>query len=115
VDIERSLALIIREAVTNIHRHAGATQASVQFESTPEKLDMQICDNGRGGQSAEGNGISGMRERIRALGGTLSIESPSKRGTKLTVSVPLGSKRRLQSDVTAPADAVSDDLARGAA
>jgi two-component system sensor histidine kinase DesK len=115
VDIERSLALIIREAVTNIHRHAGATQSSVRFESTPEKFTMQICDNGRGGQSAEGNGICGMRERIGALGGTLSIESPPKRGTKLTVSVPLGSKRRLQPDVTTPADAASDDLARGAA
>jgi two-component system sensor histidine kinase DesK len=76
---------------------------------------MQICDNGRGGQSAEGNGISGMRERIGVLGGALSIESPPKRGTKLTVCVPLGSKRRLQPDVTAPADATPDDLARGAA
>ena len=115
VDIERGLALVIREAMTNIHRHAGATQASVRFESTPEKLTMQICDNGRGGQSAEGNGISGMRERIGVLGGALSIESPPKRGTKLTVCVPLGSKRRLQPDVTAPADATPDDLARGAA
>lgn len=115
VDVERGLALVIREAVTNIHRHAGATQASVRFESTPEKLTMQICDNGRGGQSAEGNGISGMRERICALGGTLSIESPPKRGTKLNVSVPLGAKRRLQQNVAAAADAAPDDLARGAA
>jgi two-component system, NarL family, sensor histidine kinase DesK len=115
VDVERGLALVIREAMTNIHRHAGATEASVRFESTPEKLDMQICDNGRGGQSAEGNGISGMRERIRALGGTLSIESPPKRGTKLIVNVPLGSKRRVQTDVNAQTDAVPDDFARGAA
>jgi two-component system, NarL family, sensor histidine kinase DesK len=115
VDVERGLALVIREAVTNIHRHAGATQASVRFESTSEHLSMQICDNGRGGQSAEGNGISGMRERIGALGGTLSIESPPKRGTKLTVGVPLGSRRRWQPDVVPPADAAPDDLARGAA
>jgi two-component system, NarL family, sensor histidine kinase DesK len=115
VDVERGLALVIREAMTNIHRHAGATEASVRFESTPEKLIMQICDNGRGGQSAEGNGISGMRERIRALGGTLFIDSPPKRGTKLSVNVPLGSKRRPQTDLSAPSDAASDDFARGAA
>jgi len=114
-DVERGLALVIREAMTNIHRHAGATEASVRFESTPEKLNMQICDNGRGGQSAEGNGIIGMRERIRALGGTLSIESPPKRGTKLIVSVPLGSKRRVQSDFAAQTDVSPDDFARGAA
>jgi two-component system sensor histidine kinase DesK len=115
VDVERGLALVIREAVTNIHRHAGATQASVQFESTPEKLTMQICDNGRGGQSAEGNGISGMRERIGAMGGALSIESPSRHGTKLNVSVPLGSKRRSQDDLAASSDVSPDDLARGVA
>lgn len=115
VDVERGLALVIREAMTNIHRHAGATQASVRFESTPERLDMQICDNGRGGQSAEGNGISGMRERIRALGGTLSIESPPKHGTKITVYVPLGSKRRVQTDFAAQTDETPGDFARGAA
>jgi two-component system, NarL family, sensor histidine kinase DesK len=115
VDVERSLALVIREAVTNIHRHAGATEASVRFEFTAEKLDMQICDNGRGGQSAEGNGINGMRERVKALGGTLSIESPPKRGTRLTVYVPLGTKRRAVQDVASPSNHESTDLAQGAA
>ncbi|GFZ95213.1 sensor histidine kinase [Dyella caseinilytica] len=115
VDVERSLALVIREAVTNIHRHAGATEASVRFECTADKLDMQICDNGRGGQNAEGNGINGMRERVRALGGTLSIDSPPKRGTKISVHVPLGAKRRVAQDFASPADGEPSDLARGAA
>jgi two-component system, NarL family, sensor histidine kinase DesK len=115
VDVERGLALVIREAVTNIHRHAGATEAGVRFESTPEKLDMHICDNGRGGQSTEGNGINGMRERVKALGGTLIIESPSKRGTRLIVSVPLGGKRSTVQDLAGPLNCESTDLAQGAA
>jgi two-component system, NarL family, sensor histidine kinase DesK len=114
-DVERGLALVIREAVTNIHRHAGATEASVRFEFTAEKLDMQICDNGRGGQRAEGNGINGMRERVRALGGTLTIESPPKRGTRLSVYVPLGAKRRPVQSLAPPLDNESNDLAQGAA
>jgi two-component system sensor histidine kinase DesK len=115
-EVERGLALVIREAVTNIHRHAGATEAHVRFEFTAEKLDMQICDNGRGGQSAEGNGINGMRERIKALGGTLTIESPSKRGTRIAVCVPLGAKRRSLQSMASPVDnEASADLARGAA
>jgi two-component system sensor histidine kinase DesK len=113
-DVERSLAFVIREAVTNIHRHAGATEASVRFETSAEKLDMQINDNGRGGQSAEGNGISGMRERVRALGGTLTIDSPPRRGTRLYISVPLGPKRR-QQEVSPPDGPVPAGLARGAA
>jgi two-component system, NarL family, sensor histidine kinase DesK len=115
VEVERSLALVIREAVTNIHRHAGATEACVRFESTAEKLTMQIGDNGRGGQSAEGNGINGMRERVRALGGTLAIESPHRHGTRLTVCVPLGVKRPAVQALASPLDNESTDLAQGAA
>ncbi len=114
MDVERSLALVIREAVTNIHRHAGATEASVRFETSAEKLDMQISDNGRGGQSAEGNGISGMRERVRALGGTLTIDSPPRQGTRLCISVPIGAKRQPQ-DVSSMSGAMQPGMVRGAA
>lgn len=50
---------------------------------------MQICDDGRGGLAAHGNGVGGMRERVRALGGALQIDSPARRGTAIAVSVPL--------------------------
>ena len=87
-DVEASLALVLREAVTNIHRHARATAARVVFSSDPESFHMCIGDNGRGGLAAHGNGISGMRERVRALGGTLAIDSPARRGTTLDIAVP---------------------------
>ncbi|SEI46138.1 sensor histidine kinase [Frateuria terrea] len=86
--IEAPLALVMREAITNIHRHARATRASVALSIGGKGIDMQIGDNGRGGLAAHGNGVSGMRERVRALGGTLSIDSPPRRGTVLSIHVP---------------------------
>lgn len=87
--IEAQLALVLREAVTNIHRHARATSASVRFLLEADRFDMQISDNGCGGLAAHGNGVSGMRERVRALSGVLEIDSPPRHGTRLSVRVPL--------------------------
>ncbi|MEI7037245.1 sensor histidine kinase [Fulvimonas yonginensis] len=87
--IEAPLALVLREAVTNIHRHARAGRAAVSVSIEDHMLHMRIGDNGRGGLTAHGNGVSGMRERVHALGGTLSIDSPPRRGTMLSIRVPL--------------------------
>lgn len=90
VDVERGLALVLREAATNIVRHAQATQARVEFMLEGRMLAMQIRDDGRGGVQAEGNGLCGMRERVAALGGSLQVQSARGEGTVLTVRVPLG-------------------------
>jgi len=87
--VEAPLALVLREAVTNIHRHARASAASVRFLSDKTRFEMQISDNGCGGLAAHGNGVSGMRERVRELGGSLEIDSPKRHGTSLRVGVPL--------------------------
>ncbi|MEW5833597.1 MAG: sensor histidine kinase [Pseudomonadota bacterium] len=88
-EVEAPLALVLREAVTNIHRHARATEARIEISSEEGEFRMRISDNGCGGLAAHGNGISGMRERLRALGGRLMIESPPRKGTTITVVVPL--------------------------
>lgn len=87
--VEAPLALVLREAVTNIHRHARASTASVRFTHDKTRFEMQISDNGCGGLAAHGNGVSGMRERVRALGGSLVIDSPKRHGTSLRIGVPL--------------------------
>jgi len=92
-EVERSLALVLREAVTNIARHAGATRAQVEWTHADGVLDLCVADDGRGGIAAEGNGLSGMRERVRSLGGTLEIDSPRGHGTRLRVLVPCAPKR----------------------
>jgi two-component system sensor histidine kinase DesK len=89
VDVERGLALILREAITNIARHARATQARVSIVVVDQVLRLCVEDNGRGGIGSNGNGLNGMCERVSALGGTLEVDSPARRGTRLHISVPL--------------------------
>ena len=62
---------------------------AVAFETQAHFFSMCVDDDGRGGVSVDGNGLAGMRDRVRAMGGTLSIESPSGGGTKLLVRVGL--------------------------
>jgi two-component system sensor histidine kinase DesK len=87
--VECALALILREAVTNIARHARATHARVSLTRTGGVLRLLVEDDGRGGIDTHGNGLNGMRERVQALGGTLWVDSPRGAGTRLDISVPL--------------------------
>ncbi|MGB3393284.1 MAG: sensor histidine kinase [Stenotrophomonas sp.] len=89
--IECGLAMVLREAVTNIARHAQADEAMIALRIEGEAVLLEVADDGRGGVSANGNGLAGMRERVAALGGSLHIDSPRGGGTRLKVSVPIGS------------------------
>jgi len=93
--MEAGLALVLREAVTNIHRHAQATVAEAKVAVEKDLLTLCIADNGRGGVDTEGNGLSGMRERVKALGGTLRIESERGKGTRVRIAVPLLAAERV--------------------
>ncbi len=99
-DTERPLALVLREAATNIARHAHATQARIGFVREADALLLRIEDNGRGGAVEDGNGLRGMRERVAALGGTLSIESPKGQGTRVLLRIPC--KRQAAAAVATP-------------
>lgn len=104
-DIERGLALVVREAATNIARHARATQAQIAFACEGGTVQLRIADNGAGGVVVDGNGLCGMRERVAALGGTLSIDSPKGQGTRLLVRVPAKPTRfALETGPAPPAD-----------
>ena len=89
VAIETALAMTVREAVTNIQRHAQATHASVTFDTAGNRLSLRIADDGRGGAIVPGNGLSGMRERLSAVGAELRVESQRGQGTQIQVSLPL--------------------------
>jgi two-component system sensor histidine kinase DesK len=112
--VERGLSLILREAVTNIARHADASQARIEMTRERASVCMQISDNGRGGIEMDGNGLCGMRERVHALGGTLTFESPRGQGSRLRVVVPLPIMRlvetsRSSQDAT-PADPLTHTM-----
>ncbi|HET7268346.1 MAG TPA: sensor histidine kinase [Oleiagrimonas sp.] len=87
--LDDTLALVLREAVTNIHRHAQARHASVAVELADGHVEMRVHDDGRGGADAPGNGLNGMRERVAALDGSLRIRSSPNAGTELRVVIPL--------------------------
>lgn len=84
---ESVLALITREAVTNVVRHAQARQCRLKLAASNGDCILEIQDDGRGGIQTEGNGLRGMRERIEALGGKL--ERDTSAGTRLRFEFPL--------------------------
>lgn len=83
---ESVLSLVLREAVTNILRHSGATSCRLELTGDDAGTHLSVQDNGRGGIESEGNGLRGMRERIEALGGRIEIDS--RQGTRLNIDIP---------------------------
>ncbi|HLY24126.1 MAG TPA: GAF domain-containing sensor histidine kinase [bacterium] len=90
--LEPELFRIAQEALTNVGRHAHATEVEVTLSSTPRGIRLSISDNGKGFAPRavpEGRlGLVGMRERAELLGGRLHVASAARRGATVTVSVP---------------------------
>lgn len=82
------LAMVLREAVTNVIRHSGAQHCRIKLENQDRQLRLLIEDDGRGGKVQEGNGIKGMRERLREISGHLEIDS-SHSGTRVAILLPM--------------------------
>ncbi|HYO75804.1 MAG TPA: sensor histidine kinase, partial [Thermoanaerobaculia bacterium] len=84
---EAVLCLALREAITNIVRHAGARHCRAAVAVVGNDCTLTIADDGRGGNAPFGSGLTGMRERVEVLGGSLTRDG--RRGTTLTVVLPL--------------------------
>lgn len=80
--------LCLREAVTNVVRHANATTCTVQLLHVNDLTRLIIDDDGCGLRGREGSGLRGMRERVQAVQGRMRISSPEGAGTHLLVEVP---------------------------
>ena len=86
---------IVQEALTNVAKHARATRVSVTMTLQDEALLLTITDNGQGVQptrsknSGNGFGLLGMSERATALGGELTVQPAKRRGTQISLRVPL--------------------------
>jgi len=81
------LAMTLREAVTNVIRHADASRCAIVIDRDDRVASLTVRDDGRGGPFREGNGLRGMRQRIVAAGGRLAI-APEPTGTRLVAEVP---------------------------
>src|ERR1039457_4940231 len=84
---ESVLSMAVREAVTNVVRHAHAHTCSLRLEQHHGSCRLEVEDDGRGGFPGEGNGLRGMRERVEMLGGSLHRDSQA--GTRITITLPL--------------------------
>ena len=85
---ESVLAMGLREAVTNILRHAGASRVDVELAVIDGEPVLSIADDGRGGIDRSGHGLDGMRERLAGVGGRLEVDSPADGGTRLRLVLP---------------------------
>jgi signal transduction histidine kinase len=101
-DMEIAIFRILQECLTNIHRHSGGKTAEIRLAADGNQVSIEVRDDGNGIPSEKrelinsaglsGVGLRGMRERLRAFGGTLEIQS-SPSGTVVTAVFPLVASR----------------------
>ena len=95
-DVRTALLRTCQESLTNIKKHAGATEVSVTLTYRPDSVDLDVRDNGNGfdadgpvGTTGNGGfGLIGMEQRARILGGSLSVSSHRGKGTHVAVTIP---------------------------
>ncbi|WP_337054460.1 sensor histidine kinase [Pseudoxanthomonas sp. USHLN014] len=108
--VENAFAMVLREAVTNVQRHARARTVHIAVAAQDQALTLRIHDDGRGGALVPGNGLDGMRARVQALGGTLQVDSVRGHGTTVLAHVPCASPAFAE-DSTAGATVPSNQIA----
>ena len=86
--VEVAAYFVVCEALANVAKHAGATAANVRVERTDHLAVVEVADDGVGGADANGSGLRGLADRVEALGGSLSVTSPSGQGTILRAEIP---------------------------
>jgi signal transduction histidine kinase len=90
-DVEAAAYYVVSEALANAGKHASATWARVSIRRSGGVLRVQVADDGVGGADpAAGSGLTGLADRVAALGGTLRVTSPPDAGTVVTAELPCG-------------------------
>lgn len=89
------LAPVLRELVTNVARHAGASRCRIALRAVPGAVELTVSDDGRGGARADGQGLLGVASRVASVGGRLEIGAaddgparPARPGTTIVVTLP---------------------------
>jgi signal transduction histidine kinase len=88
--VETAAYFVVSEALANVAKYARASQASVAVRRVNGRVTVEVADDGVGGaDSASGSGLRGLADRVAALDGTLSLDSPAGHGTRLRAEIPL--------------------------
>jgi signal transduction histidine kinase len=89
-ELEATAYYVVAESLANIAKHAGATRAVVRVSAADDELHIEVHDDGTGGASPRpGSGLTGLRDRVEALGGRLTLESTAGTGTHVVAVMPL--------------------------
>ncbi|MHC1560749.1 sensor histidine kinase [Actinomycetospora sp. C-140] len=88
--LETSIYYVVSEALTNIHKHAGAERAWVRVAPGDVGVDVDVRDDGVGGADPAGAGLRGLADRVIALGGRFTLHSPAGAGTHVRAWMPCG-------------------------
>jgi signal transduction histidine kinase len=86
--VEAIAYFVVAEALTNVAKHSGATRAWLTAGFEGSDLVVEVLDDGRGGADPDGGGLRGLRDRVRAVDGSLRLTSPPGGGTTLRVELP---------------------------
>jgi PAS domain S-box-containing protein len=86
--VEVAAYYVVAEALANVQKHAGAKRVVVRAAADGKRLVVEVVDDGVGGAKEEGSGVRGLADRIEALGGGLTLDSPPGGGTRLRAEIP---------------------------
>jgi signal transduction histidine kinase len=89
--VETAAYFVVAEALANATKHADASRVDVRIRAEGGKLVAEVEDDGRGGAVLTGNGLTGLRQRVEALDGTLKVTSPKGGPTRVRTELPCGS------------------------
>jgi signal transduction histidine kinase len=90
--VRKNIILIIKEALNNVAKYSGATQADISLRKHENHLILEIRDNGKGfdrHEVAKGNGLENMAARCRQMGGKFDLSTGAGEGTCVNCSVPI--------------------------
>ena len=108
--VEREVYYALREALTNVTKHSHASRVEIQITQGPDLLEASLKDNGVGfdqdnQKNRSGLGLSGMKDRIKKVGGRLSIKSSPGLGTTVMFAIPLETRKSIEGST----EILSDD------
>jgi signal transduction histidine kinase len=89
--VETAAYFVVAEALTNVAKHAGGAPARVRVSRDERRLLVEVCDEGPGGADPRGGGLTGLRHRVEAIDGTLSVTSPDGGPTTIRAELPCAS------------------------
>jgi signal transduction histidine kinase len=88
--VETAAYFVVAEALTNVAKHAAGAPAHVRLSEDDGRLTIEVTDQGPGGAIGEGSGLTGLRHRVEALDGTLTVTSVKGSGTTIHAELPCG-------------------------